>query len=95
MLHRHTRGRQQLPLAYDHGRTDAFTYSYSKTYKPKKRRSLLFRSVLMFGGAVSVSSGRWIMGVHICAAAISPNGAAKCLPTLTPRRPNLRPPSIV
>jgi hypothetical protein len=57
MLHRHTRGRQQLPLAYSHGRSDAFTYSYSKTFKPARRRGLtaLLRWALLLGGAVFVS----------------------------------------
>lgn len=54
MLHRHARGRQQLPLTYDHSR-DYAGYAYSKTYKPKKARSLLSRMVLYSVAAVVVS----------------------------------------
>lgn len=54
MLHRHARGRQQLPLTYDHAR-DYAGYSYSKTYKPKKARSLLSRMILYSVAAVAVS----------------------------------------
>jgi hypothetical protein len=52
MLHRHSRGRQQLPLTYDSSRD---YYSYSKTYKPKKRRSLLGK-VLLYGGLAAIVS---------------------------------------
>ncbi len=66
MLHRHSRGRQQLPLTYDSSRD---YYSYSKTYKPKKRRSLLGK-VLLYGGLAAIVS------VCVCACPTAAAAAA-------------------